>query len=647
MPITPAQLRWTDTGDIESLDYGDIYFQRGQGYDESVYVFLNKNNLSNRFTDCKTRFVIGELGFGSGLNFLLAAALWQRCAPATAHLHFISYEKHPIPKKDLEEIYALWEQDLKDFTAPLLDQYPPMVEGLHNLFFPQHNITLHLFFGEAHKNLPETDACVDAWFLDGFAPACNPDMWQDSLFHDIAKLTQQNGTFSTFTAAGAVKRGLEAAGFHVEKTQGFGRKRDMLTGYKKEPFTPDQTAFASPLPKKATSIGIIGGGVAGCSIAHHLKQQGFDNITLYETAETIAAGASGNPVGIVYPKMTVDDSALGLYHRHAFCYSKNLLKTANATTGWTPCGVLHLNQSLEDQDKSRRITDYHQADDYIQEVDAITATDIAGVPLMVSALYQPRAGYLNPVDFCHYLARDITVKTSTAITGLEKTNSGWRLYQQDKEAGCHDIVVLANSHGLQQLFPQDWLELEALRGQITQAPTTDISTNLKCVICHDGYITPAQNSTHIIGATFQKEPYSTTDLRPADQQENLDKLSTNIPCLDLPNPKELTGRAAWRASTPDKLPVIGAIPDFEKFKETYAHWRHGKKKERDLNKGAPYIDGMFIATGFGAHGMTSAPLAGAIISALITGAPLPVPKTVLENIVPQRFILRGLKRNLY
>lgn len=206
--------------------FDDIYFSAEDGPAETQYVFLEGNNLPARFLD-KEDFVICETGFGTGLNFLMAWDAFTKSG-SEGTLHFISFEKYPLNKSEIDA--ALSEYFPSDVLNRFLVGYAQICEGVFQAQYDERKIKLTIFFGDMNEYIEEIEYKVDAWFLDGFAPAKNPDMWSDTLFKNMARFSHADTTFSTFTAAGMVRRGLETAGFEVEKTKGFGRKRDMIKG---------------------------------------------------------------------------------------------------------------------------------------------------------------------------------------------------------------------------------------------------------------------------------------------------------------------------------------------------------------------------------------------------------------------------------
>lgn len=226
---TRATLEWHD-GMPFSVMFNDVYFSSDNGLLETEYVFLQGNDLAARWQALDTStFIIMETGFGTGLNFLCAASIWLRNAPPDAVLSFTSVEKYPLSLPDITQALQHWPE-LQPLTEQMLTQYETLLNtGSISLF--NNRINLKVLFGDATTCLRLLDIKADAWFLDGFAPAKNAEMWQPALFEQMARLSHAKTTFATFTSAGIVRRGLIAEGFEVMKCPGFGKKREMLHGY--------------------------------------------------------------------------------------------------------------------------------------------------------------------------------------------------------------------------------------------------------------------------------------------------------------------------------------------------------------------------------------------------------------------------------
>ena len=215
-----AQLSWRDDRVPVADRFDDPYFSLQDGLAETGHVFLTGNCLPERYRD---GFHIAELGFGTGLNFLAALKLW-RDSGVQGRLHFTSFEAFPMAATDMARALANWPE-LSNLSLPLIE----MTEAGHTqMDLP--DVTLTLVIGDARQTLPEWQGRAEAWFLDGFSPAKNPELWGAELMQAVADHTAPNGTFATYTAAGHVRQALTDAGFQVTRQPGFGRKRHMTTG---------------------------------------------------------------------------------------------------------------------------------------------------------------------------------------------------------------------------------------------------------------------------------------------------------------------------------------------------------------------------------------------------------------------------------
>ncbi|MBM3350420.1 MAG: tRNA (5-methylaminomethyl-2-thiouridine)(34)-methyltransferase MnmD [Betaproteobacteria bacterium] len=227
-PNQPAVLDWQNQQPY-SAEYQDVYFSTENGLLETEYVFLQGNDLRQRWQQPDLQsFTIIETGFGTGLNFLCTLKLWLATAPPQAILHFISTEKHPLTLHDISCALTLWPE-LSNYNTELLAQYSCLLDGKCIALY-NHRVRLSLLIGDATEQLTQAQHRADAWFLDGFSPAKNPDMWQPALFEQMARLSHPATTLATFTSAGFVRRGLTVAGFLVKKRTGFGKKREMICG---------------------------------------------------------------------------------------------------------------------------------------------------------------------------------------------------------------------------------------------------------------------------------------------------------------------------------------------------------------------------------------------------------------------------------
>jgi len=316
--LRSAQIHWDSEGQPFSEDFNDVYFNTDSGIDESRFVYINPSRLQERWQQHQGSFTLLETGFGTGLNFILTWLEWiefqantdhqqdhqqQRFQEKSNHLHYISIEKFPLNKDQIAQALSLFPQ-LKHLTDQLTAQYPLLIKGFHSLQFKDEHLTLTLIFDDVSTALPMLNGPIDAWYLDGFAPAKNPDMWTDTLYSSMAQLSKENTSVATFTAAGDVRRSLSAAGFKLNKVSGFGMKREMMHGTFNQGQGPLNSPFNSLKPwlkpniEPIENVAIIGAGIAGCTTAYALARRGIA-VTIIDK-HGIATEASGNPQGAMY-----------------------------------------------------------------------------------------------------------------------------------------------------------------------------------------------------------------------------------------------------------------------------------------------------------------------------------------------------------
>jgi len=298
----PADIDWSTPDAPRSRRFDDIYFSTEGGLDETRAVYLAGCGLPDAWRD-RRRFVVGELGFGTGLNILALLELWRREQPRGARLHIFSVEAYPLSRDDAQQALGAWPQ-LADLAGPLLARWPTS-EGFHRIDFPDLGATLDLAIMEAAEALRAWRGRADAWFLDGFAPSRNPEMWRDEVLDLVAKRSAPGARAATFTIAGAVRRGLEAAGFEIARRPGFGRKAERL----------EATLPGGPQPDRASPrVLIVGAGIAGAALARAFKARGVTPTLICD--EGVAA--SGNPAALVTPGFDAGGGTPAQLHAQAF-----------------------------------------------------------------------------------------------------------------------------------------------------------------------------------------------------------------------------------------------------------------------------------------------------------------------------------------
>lgn len=616
--ITPARLHWTSANEPYSDAFSDVYFSAVDGQAETQHVFIDGNQLRERWRSLEhTHFVVGETGFGTGLNFITAWQLWDSLTPHTSHLTYLSVEKFPLTAVDLQRAASRWP-DLKPWYEQLLAQYPVLTPGFHLLRFGR--VSLLLLLGDATDLYAQVETKVDAWFLDGFAPAKNPDLWQPALLTQLARLSKAGTTLSTFSAAGEMRRNLAAVGFQVEKQPGFGNKRDMTVA------RFDGTTASAPLQTpwhcvrqphaEPAHVTVIGAGIAGSTIAYALAMRGIQ-VTVIEKNPEAAMEASGNRQAMLYSKWGANDDTLSLFNLCAYLYALRFYPDFHR------CGVLHLDWENTDFLK--------HYPDIARELTREEASDLAGIDVNRGGLFFHQAGWLHPGTVCKQLLQhpNITTQFNTALLALPE----------------NEAVVITTGHHANTWPQTAALPLKPLRGQVSHGRPTEVSRQLKTVISGDGYIAPAHGDVQSFGATYTPKCHDLS-VTSAEHEENINKLaksSTALAAVWAHGNHLDGGRAHFRATTPDYLPLCGPVPDHEAFLEDYAALRKDAKRLIPLE--GRYHPHLYICAGLGSRGMAYAPLCAEIMVSHVLKTPPPLPLEVMKALHPARFVIRGLSKN--
>ncbi len=632
-----ADLRWTseDAKDApHSTEFDDIYFA-GDGPAETEHVFIRGNDLRERFAalshnDMGNVFQVGELGFGSGLNFLMIWKAWDETAkPAGSRLVFFSVEHRPFHTEDMERAHRSWP-DLAARALRLRALLPPAVRGYHSLPIAK-DVTLLIYYGDAKDGLCGLEGAFDAWCLDGFSPAKNPDMWGADLFTLLAEVSKPTATAATFTVAGHVRRSLQHAGFTIEKRPGFGRKREMLTAKLKSPPPAQkrQPWFSRPQPlrNKTARIAIIGAGIAGASLTYSLKREGYQ-VELFDKTGP-AAGASGNPGGLIMPRLDLGETPAAAFFCQSYLYTLNILQELQNKAGkfFNPCGIFQ--PAMNDDEKRRH-----------EKLVSLKILPDEWVEKRNEGLFFPQAGVIDPARYVAALIDDTAV-TRANISALSREKDGWALFSDDgQQFNFFDAVITANSVGIVRLYDTSHLALNAVAGQID---LFEDGPSPQYAIAAGPYAAPASLGGLIIGATYDKISVDSSPIPDRGAtQSNIDAVrKLNPDLVENVDAEQSIPRTSIRCQTPDRLPIIGALPDWDFFLHYYVGLKKGLRTDYPQ---ATYQKGLYVLSGLGSRGLVTAPLAAAMIAAEISGAPSPVAAKISAALHPARFYIRQLKR---
>ena len=597
LPLVPARPAFAADGTPWSEAYGDVYHSADGGLAQARHVFLRGNGLPERWRGRRV-FTVLETGFGFGLSFLATWQAWRDDPQHCERLHFVSVEKHPFEGSDLDFVLKRFGE-LK--SEELVARWPMLVPGMHRLEFENGNVVLTLFFGDVAEGLPQLALAADAIYLDGFAPAKNPEMWHARLLRHLGRLAAPGATAATWSVAAPVREALQGAGFAVEKLPGFATKKEMLVGrlirrVKEQQRSKDRKAM------------VIGAGVAGAAVAERLAARGWQ-VTVIERHGAPAQEASGNPAGAFHPVVAPDDSLFARWTRAAFLFLLNHWKNLNGLQ-WERCGLLQLardERELASQQRALETLGY--------------PAQYASFDAARGGIWFPESGWVRPRSLVESLLARFEVERcfDREVLSLSREEDLWKAKDdQHRVIASAPVAVLANAADALRLWPQPAVRLQRVRGQLTLVPAI---AGLGHVVLRGGMALPGVDGRSVVGASYDigdEDP----DLRADSHAGNLERLEMILPGalagfnpgLD---PATLDGRVAFRATVRDRLPLVG-----------------------------PIEDGLLGAFAYGSRGLLWAALAGELLASQLEGEPLPVERKLAAAVAPERFLLRQKKKGV-
>lgn len=616
--IQTADLEWQQIDGIDvpvSKQFGDVYFSKDNGLLETRHVFLNGNDLPERLSNLQPfeYFSVGETGFGTGLNILALWQLWQQVRPNNhSHLHAISVEKFPLSKTDLIRALNVWP-DLKPIADQLIAQYPHPIAGCHRLNFPEEPFSLDLWLGDAQDVFPSMakTSSVNAWFLDGFAPACNPDIWEEQVLNHIVRLSGIGTTFSSFSVAGVLKRGLTQHGISISRPRGYKHKREMLKAIWL-PAEPENTSDAVdtksvlnqnqpnqvPHAFKQRQIAIIGAGIAGLTSAWAFAERGHQ-VTLYDQSEPLAGG-SGNPLALLNPKLCPIEQS----HEHLMTLAwQHALQHYPKFQAFRPIQVHQL--ALK---KAEDLLDLEQQ----YPTGLLTAETAANSALITEypSLNLTEAGAVSPHQLRdQILAHPLIQFVQAKITQIHPEHN--ELFNEEAQSlGQFGHVIICCARHTATFF-EHYPVLKPIRGQVSWVENTAQPLALNQAYSYGGYCMQLDAQQLILGASFYPNR-DDSDVLLEDHVHNYELIHSVFPhyAQSLPDVRTWQGRASVRAQSLDYFPVLGKMSEQTEI---------------------------YSFAGLGSKGFLFAPLCSEILAAQILKEACPVPKSLLQKLSPTRF----------
>jgi len=615
--LTPADVDFSDPSAPTSPRFGDVYHARVGALAQAQHVFIAGNGLPERWQG-RERFVVLETGFGLGNNFLATWQAWHDDPARSERLVFISIEKHPLRRDDLARAHA--SSPLPELARQLVEAWPPLTPNSHVIDFDDGRVRLLLAFGDARDWLKELVAEADAFYLDGFAPVRNPDLWDAYTLKLLARVAAPGATAATWSVAPVVLDNLRAAGFEAGKVPGFAKKGRVLRARFAPRHAMQKPAGRAALAPGAREAIVIGAGLAGAACAHALMHQGL-RCTVIDARPGPAQASSGNPAGLFHATVHPGDGPHARFSRvSALLTAARLRKLALPDVQH---GLLRLETSRELEAMQALIAAQQLPEDFVQALDATQAGERCGLPLQNPAWFYPQGGALNPARYVEALLAGTHPLYGRHVGALRREAGQWHVLDADgRLIAAAPALVLAGGHEGIELLPAPTLPLVRQRGQLTHLP----EPGPRLPVAGGGYAISDGAHGLWCGATSDDGDLDPT-LRIADQQHNIAQwrsLSNRAAPADTCAPP-LAGRVAWRLLAPDRLPLIGGLAD-----PTYT----GRIDQPRL---IPRRPGLAICTAFGSRGIGFAALAGEIVAALLTGAPCPVEASLLDAVDPVRY----------
>jgi tRNA 5-methylaminomethyl-2-thiouridine biosynthesis bifunctional protein len=636
-PIQPARIEFGDAGQPpRAPEFDDIYHPQVGALAQARHVFLGGNGLPGRWGQ-RRHFVVVETGFGLGNNFLATWDAWRSDPARCERLHMVSVEKHPLTRVDLQRAHA--NSPLTELAAELLKAWPPLTPNLHVLEFEGGRVRLTLVLGDVATVLPALRASADAFYLDGFAPARNPAMWQPRVLKALGRMATAGATLATWSVARELRDGLTSAGFEVSRAAGIGGKRDITVARWSPRFTPRRLPTAA-VPGARDAV-VVGAGIAGAAAARALARAGFA-VTVLERHATPAAENSGNLAGLFHGTVNADDGTYARLFRTAALraarvyaqalvqgrmhgQSNGLLRLDAAPAGLAEMQTLLIRQALPP--------------DYVQALASGEASARAGVALTLPAWFYPGGGWIDPAAWVAQALAEPGVhwRGGVEVGRVLRSGQGWLLADRAGQAVAQaSVVVLANAAGAAPLIapwaPLAW-PVGASRGQVTWWRQ---ASGLQCAVAGDGYAIPLPDGV-LCGATREDSDATLEGDRPtvreADHRFNIDRL-LRLTGLHAPGaPADWQGRAGLRLHADDRLPIAGALPQLS--------FPPGQRL--DQARLLPREPGLFVLTALGSRGLTLAPLLGELVAAMASGTPWPLEQDLADAVDPARWAVRAAR----
>lgn len=637
-PLTPPDVGFDAEGHFRNILYGDVYHSTAGALGQTEAVFLRGNGLPQRWRG-RPSFTVCETGFGLGMNFLALWRAWREDPARSRRLHMVSVEAHPFDREELARILArIAPEPLRRLADQLVEGWPVCLPGLHRLEFEHGAVTLTLGFGRAETVVPRLRARVDAFFLDGFAPKRNPDLWQPSLMRELARLAAPDATLATWASAGAVRRALTEAGFEVTRQPGYAGKLHMTVGVRAATVHSGSSpagaagssaglhehawnvARAADETNKSAEIVVIGAGLAGGGLAQALALRGRSVVVIDTDANACAMAQAGHLAAALTPVVARDDNPRARLSRAGS--ARAWARWAGLPEDASPrrCGTVQVER---DEGRSAALHDtlaqLQFPRQWARAVDREEAAELAGLPVARGGLFFQDGMLVQPAKLIPALLGTPGVRQLVGhVWDLRFTEAGWLVRDTAGAVLAQaPTVIVANAYGARALLQNSGLldplprlaQMHRLAGQVSILPAAELAGGPRCIVGGEGYLLPAVRGQCVAGSTYEHAA-SVSEISAQGQATVLAKVQ-GLLARDLPaslRPGELAGWAGWRAVLPGRLPAIGPLS---------------------------HAPGVWMATGYASRGLSWSALAGDVMAAALCEEPVPLESDLLAAIAPR------------
>jgi tRNA 5-methylaminomethyl-2-thiouridine biosynthesis bifunctional protein len=632
-------LQFDDSGAPLSALYGDIFRSRAGALEESRQVFVEGVRVAESAQD-QSVFTVLEIGFGLGVNFLATLETWLQAAPAAARLHFVAIEKHPLAVVDLERAHDALHLD-SPWARHLRAHWPPATPDLHQLQFAGGRVLLWLALGDAADWLPQLRLAADAVYLDGFAPARNPECWAPALLKGVARHCRRGARLATYSAARPVRDALSAVGFEVELVPGFRHKRHRIAAvYAPKWRTWPEPAAAPRCPSREALV--IGAGLAGTAVAARLAELGW-SATLIDQGNALMGGGSGQPICSDHLHVSIDDNLTARASRAALFLARANRARLPGVLRQPPIGRLQIPDGSEECERMRAcVRALGFPSSLLAWVERDQASTIAGERLASGGLWMPGCDLIEPTVLgrARLVAGGdrLRVIASVRVEALQWRDDVWTaLGAGGQRIAAAPVVILCNAGDLNRLADLRCLSLRPVRGQTSWLDPSPLPA-LRCVLGGPAYAAPS-NGRLLIGATFDEQDH----IEP-DRDSDLSNLKRFARMLGRDasglEPTLSSAVVGTRWASIDRLPLIGALPDEPAARS------QAEPLLRNAKLALPRRPGLYCIAGLGSRGSLWSELGAEMVAAGLEGSPSPVPLDLAEALDPARHLRRELRHHL-